>query len=68
MGGPVALVKEGDIITIDIPANTIDVAVSEEEMAERRAAWRPRQPRITHGYLARYAKLVSSGMSGATLS
>ncbi|MDY4162396.1 MAG: dihydroxy-acid dehydratase [Sutterella sp.] len=68
VGGPVALVKEGDIITIDIPANTIDVAVSEEEMAERRAAWRPRQPRITHGYLARYAKLVSSGMSGATLS
>ena len=68
VGGPVALVKEGDLITIDINANTIDVAVSEEEMAERRAAWRPRKPRITHGYLARYAKLVSSGMSGATLS
>jgi len=67
VGGPIALVEEGDIIEIDIPANTINVKVSDEEMAKRKAAWQPRQPRITTGYLARYAKLVSSGASGAVL-
>lgn len=67
-GGPIALVEEGDIITIDIPANSISVDVSDEEMARRRAAWKPRTPRVTTGYLARYAKLVSSGMKGAVLS
>ena len=67
VGGPIALIEEGDEITIDIPANTISVAVSDEELARRRAAWTPRPPRITTGYLARYAKLVTSGMSGAVL-
>ena len=68
VGGPIALIKEGDMIEIDIPANTISVDVSDEEMAKRRAEWKPRTPRVTTGYLARYAKLVSSGCKGAVLS
>lgn len=68
VGGPIALVQDGDIIEIDIPANTINVKVSDEELAARKAAWQPREPRITTGYLARYAKLVSSGAQGAVLS
>ena len=67
VGGPIALVKEGDIIEIDIPANRISVEVSDEEMARRKAEWKPRAPRITTGYLARYAKQVSSGCTGAVL-
>lgn len=67
VGGPIALVEEGDMIEIDIPANTINVRVSDEELAKRKAAWQPRQPRITTGYLARYAKQVTSGASGAVL-
>ena len=67
VGGPVALVEEGDKIRFDIPGHRIEVLVSDEELARRRAAWTPRKPRITTGYLARYAKLVSSGMSGAVL-
>lgn len=67
VGGPVALIEEGDRIRIDIPGHRIEVLVSDEELARRRAAWTPRQPRITTGYLARYAKLVTSGMSGAVL-
>ena len=61
-------IKEGDIITIDIPNNAISVDVSDEELARRRAQWQPRQPRVTTGYLSRYAKQVSSGMKGAVLS
>ena len=68
VGGPIALIKEGDIITIDIPNNAISVDVSDEELARRRAQWQPRQPRVTTGYLSRYAKQVSSGMKGAVLS
>ncbi len=68
VGGNIALVEEGDIIEIDIPKNTINVLVSDEELEERRAKWTPREPRITTGYLARYAKLVSSGCSGAVLN
>ena len=68
VGGPIALVEEGDTIEIDINANTINVLVSDEELAKRKAAWTPRQPRITTGYLSRYAKLVSSGAQGAVLS
>lgn len=68
VGGPIALIEEGDMIEIDIPNNAISVDVSDEEMQRRRAAWKPRAPRVTHGYLARYAKLVSSGMKGAVLS
>ena len=67
VGGNIALIEEGDIIEIDIPANTINVLVSDEELENRRAQWKPRQPRITHGYLARYAKLVTSGCTGAVL-
>ncbi|MEI3353791.1 MAG: dihydroxy-acid dehydratase [Duodenibacillus massiliensis] len=68
VGGPIALIKEGDMIEIDIPANTISVDVSDEEMTKRRAEWKPRTPRVNTGYLARYAKLVSSGCEGAVLS
>ncbi|MBQ1507757.1 MAG: dihydroxy-acid dehydratase [Ruminococcus sp.] len=68
VGGPIALVKDGDIIEIDIPANTINLKISDEEMAKRKAEWQPREPKITKGYLARYAKLVSSGAQGAVLS
>lgn len=64
-GGPIALVEEGDRIRIDIPAKTLTLMVEEAELARRRAAWQPPAPRITHGYLARYARLVSSGSTGA---
>lgn len=67
VGGNIALVEEGDIIDIDINANTISFRVSDEELAKRRAAWKPRQPKITTGYLARYAALVTSGNRGAIL-
>ena len=67
VGGPIALLEEGDLIEIDIPANRILVDVSDEELARRRAAWKPRTPRVTTGYLARYAKQVSSGCTGAVL-
>ena len=68
VGGPIALVEDGDIIEINIPENTITLNVSDEELAKRRAAWKPREPKVTTGYLARYAKLVSSGAQGAVLS
>ena len=68
VGGPIALVEDGDIIEINIPENTITLNVSDEELAKRRAEWKPREPKITTGYLARYAKLVSSGAHGAVLS
>ncbi len=67
VGGPIALVKEGDIISIDIPANKINVEISDEEMQSRKSEWRPREPKITTGYLARYASLVTSGNRGAIL-
>ncbi len=67
VGGNIALVEEGDIVEIDIPANTINVHVSDEVLEERRRNWKPREPRITTGYLSRYAKLVSSGCTGAVL-
>lgn len=67
VGGPIALVKEGDMISIDIPANKINVEVSDEEMQSRKAEWKPRDPKITTGYLARYASLVTSGNRGAIL-
>ena len=67
VGGPIALVGEGDIIAIDINANTINVKVSDEELAARRAKWQPRKPKITTGYLNRYAKLVTSADKGAVL-
>ena len=67
VGGPIALVEEGDIIEIDINANTINMRVSDEELAARKAKWQPRQPQVTTGYLSRYAKLVTSADKGAVL-
>ena len=67
VGGPIALVEEGDIIKINIPENKLELAVSDEEMAARRAKWQPREPKVTTGYLARYAAMVTSGNRGAIL-
>ena len=67
VGGPIALVHEGDIIKINIPENKIELAVSDEELAKRKAEWQPRQPKVTTGYLARYAAMVTSGNRGAIL-
>ena len=67
VGGPIALVEEGDRILIDIPNNKLEVLVSDEELAARKAKWQPREPRVTTGYLARYAKLVSSANKGAVV-
>lgn len=67
VGGPIALVEEGDRIRIDIPGNRLEVLVSDEEMAARKEKWQPREPRVTTGYLARYAKMVTSGNRGAVL-
>lgn len=67
VGGPIALVEEGDIIKINIPQHSLSVDISDEEMEKRRANWQPRQPRVTSRYLARYAALVTSANKGATL-
>ncbi len=67
VGGNIALVEEGDIIDIDINANTLNFRVSEEELAGRRERWQPREPRITTGYLSRYVAMVTSGNRGAIL-
>ncbi len=67
VGGPIALVEEGDIIKIDINANKITLDVSDEVLAERKAKWQPREPKVTTGYLARYASLVTSANTGAIL-
>ena len=67
VGGPIALVEEGDIISIDIDNHQLNVLVSDEEMAARKAKWQPREPKVTTGYLARYASLVTSGDKGAIL-
>ena len=67
VGGPIALVQEGDIISINIPEMTLNLKVSDEELASRKAAWQPREPKVTTGYLARYASMVTSGNRGAIL-
>lgn len=67
VGGPIALVEEGDIIQINIPENTIQMKVTEEELAKRRENWKPREPQVTTGYLSRYRELVTSGNRGAIL-
>ena len=67
VGGPIAFIEEGDIISIDIPANTINVKVSDDELKARKAKWQPREPKVTKGYLARYAKMVTSADKGAVL-
>ena len=67
VGGPIALVEEGDIISIDIPGNALNVKVSDEELEKRRKNWKPREPKVTTGYLSRYRELVTSGNRGAIL-
>lgn len=67
VGGPIALVEEGDRIRINIPETKLELLVSEEELAARRAKWQPREPKVTTGYLARYASMVTSGNRGAIL-
>ncbi len=67
VGGPIALVEEGDIISIDIPKMKLDLKVSDEELAARKAKWQPREPKVTSGYLRRYASMVTSGNRGAIL-
>ena len=67
VGGPIALVEEGDIIRIDIPANKLEMLVPDEVLAKRRENWKPREPKVTTGYLSRYRELVTSGNRGAVL-
>ena len=67
VGGPIGLVKEGDIIHIDIPAKKIELKVDNAELENRRKEWQPPEPKITSGYIARYTKLVTSGSTGAIL-
>lgn len=67
VGGPIALIEEGDIIKIDIPANSLNADVSEEEFEKRRKKWQPKPANVTDGYLARYQKMVTSGNRGAIL-
>jgi len=66
-GGPIALIKDGDIITIDLREHSLNVKVTEEELDRRRREWRPRRPRVEGGWLGRYARLVTSGSRGAVL-
>ena len=66
-GGPIALVRDGDRISIDIPARRVDLLVAEAELAKRRKAWKPPKPKVTTGYLARYARMVRSAGTGAVL-
>ncbi len=67
VGGPIAFVEEGDIISINIPELKLELKVSDEELAARKAKWQPREPKVTTGYLARYAAMVTSGNRGAIL-
>ena len=67
VGGPIALVEEGDIINIDIDNHLLELAISEEEFAARKAKWQPREPKVKDGYLGRYASLVTSASKGAVL-
>jgi dihydroxy-acid dehydratase len=67
LGGPIAFVKEGDLIRVNIPENRLDLMVSDEELAARKVNWVPKEPEITTGYLARYRAMVTSGDKGAVL-
>ena len=67
VGGPIALVEEGDIIKINIPENSLDLDVPDDVLEERRKKWQPREPKVTTGYLRRYADMVTSGSTGAIL-
>jgi dihydroxy-acid dehydratase len=66
-GGPLALVKEGDMISIDIPARKLELLVDDGELEKRRVQWQPPEPKVKNGYLVRYAQLVSSASKGAVL-
>ena len=66
-GGPIALIKDGDRLSIDVPGRKLHLHISDEEMAKRKAEWKPMPPKVTTGYLARYAKLVTSADRGAIL-
>jgi len=66
-GGPIALIRDGDLIAIDMHEGTIELKVSEEELAKRKKAWQPPSPKVQYGYLARYARMVSSAKYGAVL-
>ena len=66
-GGPIAFLEDGDTITIDIPNRKLELAVSDEELAARKANWKKPEPKIKTGYLARYAKLTTSASTGAIL-
>ena len=65
--GHAMVIEEGDIVKIDIPGLSLNVDISDEEMARRKENWQPREPKVTTGYLARYAKMVTSGNRGAIL-
>ncbi len=67
VGGPIGLLRDGDIIEIDIPKNRLDVKLSDDELAERKKAWKPPKPKITRGYLAKYASMATSADTGAVL-
>jgi len=67
VGGPIGLIQDGDIVDLDIPAGTLSVRLTEEELDARRKAWSPRPPRYTTGWLARYAKMATSADTGAIL-
>jgi len=67
VGGPIALVRDGDLIEIDIPRKILNVKISDAEMQRRRAEWRPRPPKINYGYLAKYARMATSANTGAVL-
>jgi dihydroxy-acid dehydratase len=66
-GGPIALIEDGDVISIDIPNRKLELKVSEEELAKRRSEWKQPEPKIKTGYLARYAKLTTSASTGAVV-
>lgn len=67
VGGPIALVEDGDRISINVPERQLHLEVSDEELKRRGAKWKPMEPKVTKGYLARYAKLVTSADRGAVL-
>jgi dihydroxy-acid dehydratase len=67
VGGPIALLRDGDVIEIDIPKGVLSVRLSDQELAKRRGAWTPPKPKVTSGYLARYAKMATSADTGAIL-
>jgi len=67
VGGPIGLLKKGDIIEIDIPNNRINVKLSQKELKARRKQWKPRKPKIDYGYLAKYATMATSADTGAVL-